>query len=224
MEVKDPIKINVALESGTCCECNEPIERSDFITYLGTKKYLCLACSDLSHLVFLPSGDVALTRRAQKHSKLYAVVWEFSKSRKRSERQGILVTEDALLLAEKECKGDKGDRENARDKARIRESLKDSEYIKNFALKIRELFPGCPRDREFQIADHACQKHTNRVGRSSQAKLLNSYSVSLAVWAYIRHSETPYEELLMEGIPREVAREQVKAKAEEVMAKWQGLG
>src|SRR5881396_2527738 len=35
---------------------------------------LCLGCADLDHLVFLPRGDAALTRRARIGSRLSAVV------------------------------------------------------------------------------------------------------------------------------------------------------
>jgi hypothetical protein len=35
---------------------------------------VCLACADMDHLVFLPSGDAALTRRAKKHSRLTGAV------------------------------------------------------------------------------------------------------------------------------------------------------
>ena len=48
------------------------------------------------HLVFLARGDVALTRRAGKYSTLRAVVLRFSRSRKRYERQGILVEEGGI--------------------------------------------------------------------------------------------------------------------------------
>ena len=44
---------------------------------------LCLACADLDHLVFLPAGDAALSRRARSGSGLSAVVVRFSRSRKR---------------------------------------------------------------------------------------------------------------------------------------------
>lgn len=57
---------------------------------------LCLTCAEMDHLVFLPRGDPALTRRAKTASRLSAVVVRFSKSRKRYERQGILVEEAAL--------------------------------------------------------------------------------------------------------------------------------
>ncbi len=61
---------------------------------------LCLTCADLDHLVYLPRGDTALTRRARKHSALSAVVVRFSRARKRYERQGVLVEESALEQAE----------------------------------------------------------------------------------------------------------------------------
>lgn len=61
---------------------------------------LCLRCADMEHLVFLPSGDAALTRRAKKKSRLSAVVVRFSRTRRRYERQGILVEEAALEDAE----------------------------------------------------------------------------------------------------------------------------
>ena len=58
------------------------------------------------HLVFLPRGDAALTRRASKYSTLRAVVVRFSRSRERYERQGLLVEEAALTRAEQECLSD----------------------------------------------------------------------------------------------------------------------
>jgi hypothetical protein len=62
-----------------------------------------MECADLGHLVFLPRGDAALTRRAKKASGLFALVVRFSRARKRYERQGILVEPEALGQAELEC-------------------------------------------------------------------------------------------------------------------------
>ena len=66
---------------------------------------LCLPCAGLDHLVFLASGNAALTRRAGKYSTLRAVVVRYSRARKRYERQGILVEEPALVRAEEELQG-----------------------------------------------------------------------------------------------------------------------
>jgi hypothetical protein len=77
---------------------------------------LCLECADLDALVFLPAGDAALTRRAKKANGLSAVVVRWSRSRRRYERQGILVEEAALQAAEESCLAD----EDARQAARAR--------------------------------------------------------------------------------------------------------
>jgi hypothetical protein len=53
---------------------------------------VCMACAEMDHLVFLPAGDAALTRRAKAASRLSAVVVRFSRARGRHERQGVLGT------------------------------------------------------------------------------------------------------------------------------------
>src|SRR5499427_5874511 len=75
----------------TCAECGG----SDDLLRMDDAGPLCLACADLNHLVFLPAGDTALTRRATKASSLSAVVVRWSRSRKRYERQGVLVDDHA---------------------------------------------------------------------------------------------------------------------------------
>ena len=62
----------------------------------------CLACAGLGSLTFLPAGSAALSRRAKAKSDIYAVVVRFSRSRKRYERQGLLVQPEALRLAAQE--------------------------------------------------------------------------------------------------------------------------
>jgi hypothetical protein len=64
---------------------------------------VCMTCAELDHLVFLPAGDARLTRRAKRASELSAVVVRFSRTRRRYERQGVLVEPDALAHAEAEC-------------------------------------------------------------------------------------------------------------------------
>jgi hypothetical protein len=83
----------------TCAECRGTGD----LLQMHDVGPLCLTCADLDHLVFVPSGDAALTRRATKASTLSAVVVRWSRSRKRYERQGVLVEEPALALAEEQC-------------------------------------------------------------------------------------------------------------------------
>src|SRR5215813_9418983 len=62
----------------------------------------CLRCTGLDDLEFLPAGDALLTRRVKAKSARHAVVVRFSKSRRRYERQGLLVEPEALAQAERE--------------------------------------------------------------------------------------------------------------------------
>ena len=96
-ELSKPNEIVVfwILRDSTCVECGEDIGKGRFLR-LEQQRPLCLACADLDHLVFLERGDAALTRRASRYSTLRAVVVRFSRTRKRYERQGVLVEEEAL--------------------------------------------------------------------------------------------------------------------------------
>lgn len=110
------LKVFISTRDSTCDECLEVLGRKAWITLKENKGALCLSCADLDHLVFLPSGDAALTRRARKHSMLNAVVLKWSRARKRYERQGILVEEQALDKAEEECLADSEIRERRRER------------------------------------------------------------------------------------------------------------
>jgi hypothetical protein len=51
--------------------------------------------------VYLPAGDALLTRRAKAKSTRYVVVVRFSRTRRRYERQGLLVEPRALADAQR---------------------------------------------------------------------------------------------------------------------------
>jgi len=91
------LKVFISSQESTCDECKEKLGRQAWILLAGNKGALCLACADMDHLVFLPAGDAALTRRACRFSSLSAVVLKWSRARKRYERQGPLMEEAALL-------------------------------------------------------------------------------------------------------------------------------
>ncbi|MCP4134847.1 MAG: DUF2293 domain-containing protein [bacterium] len=224
MNKTNDIKIFISNRDSTCDECGEDLGRKAWITLNGEKGALCLACSDLDHLSFLPSGDAALTRRSKKHSTLTAVVLKWSSARKRYERQGILVEEQALLQAEEECLADSDARARRREREAWRRAELDHEYVKLFAERIRVLFPGCPAGRENIIAEHACRKYSDRIGRSAEAKNFDENAVRLAVVAHVRHAETKYHELLAQGFERGMARDMVRESIEEVLAKWEAEG
>lgn len=181
------------------------------------KGALCLTCADLDHLIFVARGDAALTRRARKHSPLSAVVLEFSRARRRYERQGLLVEENALEQAEAECLADSDVRARRREREEERRGELDQQYIQAFRNRVREVFPHCPAGREQEIAEHACRKYSGRVGRSASAKSLDEAAVRLAVIAHIRHRETNYDELLGQGWSRHEARAHVRPRVDQVL-------
>ena len=99
MEQQEELKVFISTRESTCDEYGENLGPKAWITLTRAKGALCLACADLDHLIFLPPGDPALTRRARKYSTLAAVVLKWSRARKRYERQGILVETQALEKA-----------------------------------------------------------------------------------------------------------------------------
>jgi hypothetical protein len=220
----EELKVFISTRESTCGECSENLGSKAWITLVGEKGALCLACADLDHLVFLPSGDAALTRRAKKHSTLSAVVLKWSRARKRYERQGLLVEEQALEKAEEECLADSDVRERRKEREAVRREELDRQYVEQFAQRVRELFPACPAGRETAIARHACQKYSGRVGRSASAKSLDGEAVLLAVIAHIRHRETDYDRLLARGYGRREARLEVESAVGKVLRSWEAQG
>jgi hypothetical protein len=181
---------------------------------------LCMACAEMDHLVFLPAGDAALTRRAKRASHLSAVVVRFSRSRGRYERQGILVEELALEHAEAECLADEPARARRRERDAVRRAAADRELEERMAAKIAELFPGCPPGRANEIALHAAARGSGRVGRSAAGRALEDHALELAVVASVRHRDTPYDELLMSGMDRHDARDRVRDQVAATIEAW----
>jgi hypothetical protein len=215
------LKVFISTGDSSCDECGEELGRRAWITLVRDKGALCLSCADLDHLVFLPSGDAALTRRARKHSILSAVVLKWSRARKRYERQGLLVEAKALDEAERECLADSEARARRREREAERRAELDREYVEQFALRVRELFPNCPSGRENEIAEHACLKYSGRIGRAAAAKSLDVEAVRLAVIAHVRHAETKYDELLARGYERRDARARVEGTVGDVLENWE---
>jgi hypothetical protein len=82
------------------------------------------------------------------------------------------------------------------------------------------LFPRCPEDRAQAIAEHAGERSSGRVGRTAAGRSLDPGAVTAAVVASVRHLDTPYDRLLMQGMDRDDARRQVAATIDEALAAW----
>jgi len=86
---------------------------------------------------------------------------------------------------------------------------------------LKEFFPCCPPTEADAIARHACAKYSGRVGRSAAAKEFDPTALRLAVVAHIRHAHTRYDHLLGQIGDRHLARAEVRADIERILAKWE---
>lgn len=206
----------------------EPLKEFSCTNCAGTGPYLfmegpgplCLTCADMDHLVFLPAGNAALSRRAKKESGLSAVVVRFSRTRRRYERQGILIEEAALERAEEQCLADEDLRRLRRERDSERRAEQDLEFQARLAVEITRLFPGCQPGRAEAISRHAAARGSGRVGRSAAARALDADAITRAVIASVRHEDTGYDALLMAGVPRESARDQVRPAIDKILNAW----
>ncbi|WP_249997534.1 DUF2293 domain-containing protein [Actinoplanes sp. M2I2] len=209
------------VKSFTCTGCGQT--DADLLT-MENDGPLCLVCADLDHLVFLPAGDAALTRRAKQASRLSAVVMRFNRSRKRHERQGLLVEPAAIEQAELQCLSDEEARARRRERDRERREAADETFQHRLAEQIGLLFPACPPARAAAISEHTGTRGSGRVGRSAAGRALDPDAVRRAVVASVRHEDTPYDDLLMAGVPRGEARERIREDIDRVLQQWQRPG
>ncbi|MET9349875.1 DUF2293 domain-containing protein [Streptomyces termitum] len=216
MDLVAPVVVE-PLRRRRCSECRRgPLER--MIVEYG--RPVCLDCADLGHLVFLRRGDTALTRRARERSALWAVVVRHNRRRTRYERQGLLVEETALAEAEAACLADTEARARRRARDAERRAVRDAGVTEALRVEILRLFPAMPAARAAEIAVHASAKGSGRVGRTAAGRALDRGAVTAAVHASVRHVDTPYDSLLMRGVPRHRARAQIAPAIEQVLRAW----
>ncbi|MEK6304025.1 MAG: DUF2293 domain-containing protein [Acidobacteriota bacterium] len=220
---QDLVVFKLRRTASICGECGTELHKGDLLRLQDDNRALCLECADMDHLEFLPRGDAAITRRSNKYSGLKAVVVEWSRSRKRYERQGILAEPEAIERAMAESDADSEERAARREREASRRENLDRKYVAEFAQAIRDEFPRIPSGADIKIAEHACLKHSGRVGRSAAAKAFDSDAVFLAVRAHVRHVYTNYDELLLIHDDRQLAREKVRDKVQTILDEWRML-
>ncbi|MEU2184593.1 DUF2293 domain-containing protein, partial [Streptomyces thermolilacinus] len=101
-----------------------------------------------------------------------------------------------------------------------RRTAQDAAFTAALEAEIRRLFPGCPADRAAEIAAHASVRGSGRVGRTAAGRALDEGAVTAAVRASVRHRDTPYDALLLSGVPRYQARVRVAPAIEAVLVSW----
>jgi hypothetical protein len=210
----------VVLEAKDEFECEECRQHDRFMM-MDSHSAICMSCADLDHLVFLKAGNATLSRRARKESGLAAIVIRpDARRRNRIWRLGILVEPDALERAEQQCFDDEELRARRRVKDAERREVLDEKFMGQFAVEIRLLFPKIPAERAEAIARHAAVRGSGRVGRSAAGRALDERAIRHAVVASVRHEDTDYDALLMRGVPRQEARDQIWQRIDEMLTSW----
>ena len=204
-----------------CKQCGVAIPLgSMFVAESEEAKGSCFTCSPFVNYHLLPPGNVALTRRSKKHSSQCGVLLAWNQKRRRYERKGQYVEAGAILKAKEECVADEEKRAAKSKKAAIVREVKDKEYIQAFGVAIRTNFPGCPAGREYEIAQHACEKHSGRVGRTASAKEFDAKMIELAVVAHIRHTETNYDNQFGKGKRKKEIRADLSVTINRILNSW----
>jgi hypothetical protein len=217
----DLVVYQMVSERAECSECQAELFAGDAI-FMEKGQVLCLTCADLDHLEFLPSGGATLTRRARKNSPLSAVVVRFQRRRRRYERQGILVTHEAIAQAEAACEADAEDRAARREVDARRRQKQDRQLESAMMKAILDRYPNCPAREARRIAEYTSLRGSGRVGRSSAGRALAPEAIDLAVMAAVRHNHTEYDSLLMRGADRHDARAMVRPQIDQVLWEWKG--
>lgn len=172
---------------------------------------MCLRCEDLDRLVFLPSADGALTRRARKASSHAVVVdwWNTQRPQRFGpdcrERLGVLVELRALEQAARQCLDDPAAlaERRARDE---RGNAKGATRWEEVAIAIQRRFPGCPRIEV--IGYYAALWPSARA------------AIDLVVADSARHVDTDYDELLAAGVDRAEAVTRVAGRVAALIEDW----
>ena len=58
------------------------------------------------------------------------------------------------------------------------------------------------------------------MGRSAAGRSLAEEALTLAVAASVRHEDTDYDSLLMSGVARAEARDQIRLAVDRILASW----
>lgn len=167
-------------------------------------------------LLFVASGDVALTRKLSKVAS-FVVMMTFGAY---SRRIGVMATREQLDEAKRALAETEAQRAAARERSRARRNKKERARRDEFAAEIRRQFPRIP-DRDLRaIIDRALEVGSGRVGRSTQIDLPSA--ARAAVVAHVRHNYTDYDQRLKDREFEyiEDARAAVRGKIDAVLKRW----
>ncbi len=210
----------------TCGECGRELGKGAFIKLAGERGALCLRCAGMDHLVFLPSGDACVSRKARKLSGDSAVVLEWSRTRKRYERQGLMLELPAVEQAELECVEHwiaKARQAQESGEIRIGKGRKRAirETASRIVIGIRQHFPHCPEETAQAAAELAAPPLALFFSEGAQlTKFLSRPYVRAVLITYLRRTLAPKgKERAPRATPSEVPEEILA-----LLKKWERKG
>ncbi|KAJ6031669.1 hypothetical protein N7540_002401 [Penicillium herquei] len=194
-------RANIPAKSGVLPPSFDPLEKNIFERVPMPENY-----------VFVPKGNVYITRHCRTITKesnrvVYLI---YDKTGKRT--RGIRVPEEVHA---KVC-----DMETSTAKTRADATeARDVKVISRGRDLLREEYPFMPAESLEVILNHAFLKGSGRVGRTSMRS--DERKAELAVEAHIRHTHTPYDELLNGGMERDKARKTVWPTIQRIKKTWE---
>ncbi|KAF6231807.1 hypothetical protein HO173_010109 [Letharia columbiana] len=167
-----------------------------------------------SGYVFVPKGDVYITRHCRNLTSVSGRWLWIVYDRKTNERLGIHCFQQIVEAVKEDAAGTEEKRQRA-------VAAKDSRDHEKAHKVLLEFFPNIPEGACTEILGHGFQKGSGRVGRSQI--LEDQLKVHLAVNAHIRHRLTQYDSILAANRGQDAklaAREMVYGEVRAIADSW----
>ncbi|PWY95301.1 hypothetical protein BO94DRAFT_224334 [Aspergillus sclerotioniger CBS 115572] len=166
-----------------------------------------------AHYVFVPKGDVYITRHCRIKTKESGQIVYVVYDNRGKTTLGLRVPADVHAAVLQSAA------ETAKSRAHA-VKLRDEKYSGRARELLRTHFPLMPEESLDTVLQHAFLKGTGRVGRVSN--LSDERKANLAVEAHIRHTHTRYESLLKAGKARDQARNATRGVVQAIKSTWAG--
>ena len=145
---------------------------------------------------YLPRGNTFLTRRVKKGPH-WVLMGSYNRRKGFRRSKGVYAPTATIEEARVAEQATALKREQSRVRSRLRREKNEARYRREFRDACLRFLDFAPEHRDLaeriavETAEHACEVHSGRVGRTSQLGL--DEKVVLAVRAHIRHTHTFYD-------------------------------
>jgi hypothetical protein len=155
---------------------------------------------------FLSRGEAFITRQVKKGPH-WVLKGRFNNRGGYTPVLGVYAPAESIAAARVRDKQTTEQRARARHGSQTRRDEAEKRYRVDFEQACVQFLDLAPEHEEFarsiarEVTEHACVKHSGRVGRSGKLPLADK--AALAVRAYVRHVYTDYEQYLPKGLEEE---------------------